>query len=250
MNLIRFDHECDDGFYRTVKQRVDTYFHQTGKSRLADRSILMKALLFGGLILGSYTLILLHPFPLWTLLPLALVFGISSLLMAINIGHDASHHVLVRSRFWNDAIQWLSFAPLGVSSYLWRMRHTKSHHIFPNVNGCDIDIDENPFIRLSPNQPWRPYFRLQHLYAPFAYVFVALHTIVWQDFVYLFKRRLANMTNIAHPPHQYVLFALSKLFYFGAVIITPILVLPLPGGRCYWVTWPCRQSLRCFSYSF
>ena len=55
-------------------------------------------------------------------------------------------------------IQHLSFSLLGVSAYLWRMRHTRSHHVFPNVNGCDVDIDENPFVRLSPNQPWRWYF--------------------------------------------------------------------------------------------
>jgi linoleoyl-CoA desaturase len=228
VDAIRFEHEAGDSFYRVVKQRVGGYFRRTGKSRLADRSILIKALVFGVLIIGSYTLVLVHPFPNWTLLPLAFVFGVASLLMAVNIGHDAAHHALFRSKFWNDVVQALTFAPLGVSAYLWQMRHNKSHHIFPNVNGCDIDIDENPFLRLSPNQPWRWYFRWQHLYAPLAYVFVALHTVLWQDFVYLFKRRLANMTDIKHPPHRYLIFALGKAFYFGAVVLVPILVLPLP----------------------
>jgi linoleoyl-CoA desaturase len=228
MDSIRFEREADDGFYRQVKLRADDYFRRTGKGRLADRSILLKATLFGSAIAGSYALILLHPCPLWTLLPLAFVFGIASLLMAINIGHDAAHHVLFRSKFWNNFVQGVSFALLGVSAYLWQMRHNKSHHIFPNVNGCDIDIDENPFLRLSPNQPWRRRFRFQHLYAPIAYVFVALHTVVWQDFVYLFKKRLANMKDIHHPPIQYVIFALCKLFYVGAVLAVPICVLPLP----------------------
>jgi linoleoyl-CoA desaturase len=228
VDAIRFEHESDDSFYRAVKQRVGDYFRTSGKTLLADRSILVKAIVFGVLIVGSYALVLAHPFPNWTLLPLAFVFGVASLLMAVNIGHDAAHHALFRSRFWNDVVQALTFAPLGVSAYLWQMRHNKSHHIFPNVNGCDIDIDENPFLRLSPNQPWRWYFRWQHLYAPVAYVFVALHTVLWQDFVYLFKRRLANMTNIKHPPHRYLIFALGKVFYFSTVVLVPILVLPLP----------------------
>ncbi len=228
MDAIRFDHEADDGFYRDVKRRVDDYFHRTGRGRRADRSVLAKAALFGVLIVGSYALILAHPFPNWALLPLAFVFGLSSLLMAINVGHDAAHHVLFRSPFWNDFAQAACFTPLGVSAYLWRVRHTKSHHIFPNVNGCDIDIDENPFTRLSPNQRWRPHFRYQHLYAPFAYVFVALYTVFWQDFAYLFKRRLANMDGIAHPPHQYAVFALCKLLYLAAVVAAPVLVLPVP----------------------
>ena len=115
-----------------------------------------------------------------------------------------------------------------MNAYLWQMRHTKSHHIFPNVNGCDIDIDENPFLRLSPNQPWRPYFRFQHLYAPLAYLAVALHTVLWQDFVYLFKRRLANLTDITHRPHRYAAFALGKAAYFGMVLALPMAALPLP----------------------
>jgi linoleoyl-CoA desaturase len=228
MNAIRFEHEADNGFYPLVKRRVGEYFRRTGKSRLADRSVLLKAVLFAGLIAGSYTLILAHPLPLWTLLPLAFVFGVASLLLAINIGHDAAHRVLVRSRFWNDVAQAVSFAPLGVSAYLWQMRHTRSHHIFPNVNGCDIDIDENPFLRLSPNQPWRWYFRLQALYAPLAYLGVALHTVLWQDFVYLFKRRLANLNDITHRPHRYAAFALGKVAYFGVVLALPMAVLPLP----------------------
>src|SRR5262249_25972372 len=139
-------------------------------------------------IAGSYTLILLQAVPDAALLGLAFLFGAASLLLAINIGHDAAHHTLVRSKTLNDFIQHACFSLLGVSAYLWQMRHTRSHHIFPNVNGCDVDIDENPFVRLSPNQPWRWYFRYQHLYAPLAYVLVALHTVVWQDFVYLFKK--------------------------------------------------------------
>ena len=232
MDAIRFEHEADDSFYQTVKLRVDDHFRQTGKTRLADGTVLLKAVVFGGLIAGSYALILLHPFPDWTLLPLAFVFGVATLLMAINIGHDAAHHVLFRSPFWNDFVQAASFSLLGVSAYLWQMRHTKSHHIFPNVNGCDIDIDENPVLRLSPNQPWRWRFQFQHRYAPFAYIFVVLHTIVWQDFAYLFKRRLANMTDISHPPHQYAIFALCKALYFAVVLAVPMLLLPLP----WWQT--------------
>lgn len=228
MDAIRFEHEADDGFYRAVKQRVDAYFRQTGKSRYADGSMLLKAAMFGGLIVGSYALIVTHLLPLWTLLPLACVFVTASLLMAINIGHDAAHHVLFRSPFWNDVAQGASFSLLGVNAYLWRLRHTKSHHIFPNVNGSDIDIDENPFLRMSPNLPWRSHFRFQHLYAPLVYTLVGVYTTLWGDFVYLFKRRMANLPDITHRPHQYALFALGKVFYFAVVLAIPMAVLPLP----------------------
>ena len=56
-------------------------------------------------------------------------------------------------------MQTASFTLLGANTYLWRLRHVKSHHNFPNVNGRDIDIDDTAFLRLSPNQPRRRYHR-------------------------------------------------------------------------------------------
>ena len=228
MHAIRFRHEAADDFYTALKSRVDCYFRRTGKSPYADRALWMKAALFAGLAAASYGLILACPFPAWVLVPLAAVYGVSTLLLGINLAHDGAHRSLVRTWWVNDVIQFICFTLVGVNAYLWQMRHTKSHHIFPNVNGCDIDIDENPFIRLSPNQPWRWHFQFQHWYAAPLYVFVALHTILFQDFVYLFKRRLANMTDIRHPPHQYALFVLSKGLYFGVTLVLPTCVLPVP----------------------
>ena len=133
---------------------------------------------------GCYAVVLNQPAG-WVMLLAGLGFGFTALLLAINVGHDASHQVLPGGRRVNDAVQRLAFVLVGVDGYLWRLRHVSSHHLFPNVNGSDTDIDENPFVRLSPNQPWRPWFRWQHLYAPFAYSLAALYTTVWGDFVYL-----------------------------------------------------------------
>ena len=33
-----------------------------------------------------------------------------------------------------------------------------------NVVGFDTDIDQMPFARLAPQQPWKPWHRYQHLY--------------------------------------------------------------------------------------
>lgn len=228
MQTIRFPHESADNFHAAVRARAGAYFRRAGKSRFADRLFWFKFALYGTLTVVAYALVIWHPFPAWVLIPVAAVFGVSSLLLGINAAHDGAHRSITRTWWVNDLIQFVSFTLIGVNAYLWRMRHTKSHHIFPNVNGCDIDIDENPFLRLSPNQPWRPHFRWQHLYAPAAYLLVALHTILFQDFVYLFKRRLANMTDIRHPPHQYALFVLSKVLYFGLVLGLPLAVLPVP----------------------
>jgi linoleoyl-CoA desaturase len=108
------------------------------------------------------------------------------------------------------------------------MRHVRSHHVFPNVNGCDIDIDSNLFLRLSPNHPKRRYQRFQHLYAPVVFWLVDIHTVFIQDLHYLFKRRLANMVGIRHPPSAYVSFIACKMVFISIVFVIPFLVLDLP----------------------
>jgi linoleoyl-CoA desaturase len=231
METMRFAPHAADGFFIAVKQRVAAYLKASGKTRYADGWVHFKAILFAATAVGAYLLVVTHALPNVWLLPAGFVFGIATLLLAINIGHDAAHRVLFRGRFWNEAALVASFVPLGVNPYLWRLRHTRSHHVFPNVNGCDIDVDENPLLRLSPNQPWKRHFRFQHWYAPLAYVAVVLHTVLWQDVVYLFKKELANLRDIRHPRREYALFLVWKALYFAIVIVLPVYCLPMPWWK-------------------
>ena len=225
---IRFRNGKQDKCYQRIRQRVAEHFSQTGKSRYANTTVVLKAALFGSLAAASYGLIVANIFSAWSLFGLAITFGLSSLLLAINVSHDAAHHALAPNRKLNDLIHVLLFSLLGSNAYLWQMRHVGSHHVFPNVSGCDADIDHNPIIRLSPNQPRRPINKYQHLYAPFVYLFVHLHTIFVQDFVYLFKKNLANMRDITHSTKQYAVFILAKITYFVLVLVVPLAVLDLP----------------------
>ena len=151
------------------------------------------------------------------------------LLLALSLGHDGAHAALARQRWVNNVALYGTFMLIGADPYLWRMRHVRSHHVFPNVNGCDIDIDNNLFLRLSPNHPMRRYQRFQHLYAPFVFWLVDIHTVFIQDVHYLFKRELANMTDIRHPPSAYAGFVACKLVYLSIVLFIPIVVLDLPS---------------------
>lgn len=224
---MRFEPEKVGGFYSVAKERVEAYLANAHKSPRAGWMLLLKAVIFISLVAGSYAAILIIGEG-WILLPLGVVFAVSALLLAINIGHDASHDAVFRSPLLNIIVQRACFLPTGINAYLWRMRHLNSHHLFPNVNGSDTDIDENPVMRLSPNQPWKWHFQFQHIYAPFMYLFAASHTTMWGDFIYLFKKQLANMTNIKHPWYEYVLFFFSKLVYVTLVLIIPMLVLNIP----------------------
>ena len=225
---IRFRHGRNSPFYQALVVRADAYFTESGKSRYADWTVWSKGAAFLILALGSYALILSGRFGPWTMLLLANIYGLAALLAAINIGHDGAHAALARPRWINDVALYSTFMLIGADPYLWRMRHVRSHHVFPNVNGCDIDIDSNLFLRLSPNHPKRRYQRFQHLYAPFVFWLVDIHTVFIQDVHYLFKRELANMTGIRHPLSAYAGFVACKLVYLSIVFVVPVLVLDLP----------------------
>ena len=224
---IRFKHG-KGAFHTAVRRRVEDYLERSGKSRYADGLVWAKGAIYLAIALVAYFLVLLGGFSLWFMLVLANIYGVGALLVAINLGHDAAHAALSRHKWINDTVLYASFMLIGADPYLWRLRHVRSHHVFPNVNGSDIDIDSNVFLRLSPNHKRRWYQRFQHLYAPLVFWLVDVHTVFIQDLQYLFKRELANMVDIRHPPSAYVGFAACKVVFLSIVFAIPAMVLPIP----------------------
>lgn len=225
---IRFRQGNRNEFYRTARRRVRAHFERSGKSRYADASIAAKAFVYGALAAASYGALLFGGFGRWGSQLLAIAFGVSALLLSIAVAHDAAHDALSPRRWVNRLVQLICFTLIGADAYLWRLRHVKSHHSFPNVNGCDIDIDSNFWLRLSPNHPQRWHQRFQHLYAPVIFWLVDIDTVFFKDIQYLFRRRLANMTDIRHPAGAYVTFFASKICYIAIMFVLPLLVLPFP----------------------
>lgn len=87
-----------------------------------------------------------------------IALGLFGILLAFNCSHDCVHNTFSKSRKLNNFIYYITFNLQGVNSRLWKIRHIASHHIFPNVDGCDADIDNNPFIRLSECHPKKNIF--------------------------------------------------------------------------------------------
>lgn len=222
---IKFSNDAGDRFLVTLRRRVADYFQTTGRAKTGGKQILFKGIFYAALAVAFYLLTLSGRLGAVGTVFSATACGLFVLLLVTNIAHDAAHDALSGNKKFDRFVHTLVFSLLGSNAYLWRLRHVKSHHNFPNVNGCDVDIDENPFIRLSPNHPGRWYQAFQHLYAPLIYAMVALHSIFVQDLIYLFKKRLANLHDIRHPPYQYVLFVLTKIAYFGLMLALPMALL-------------------------
>jgi fatty acid desaturase len=98
------------------------------------------------------------------------------------LAHDASHHILFKSRFWNDLVSdWLCMFPLFGSTQHYRLQHI-AHHQFVNDPDRDPDvsqlqtsghwlnfpIDRPTFLRTLFKQLWLPnLFRFMRIRAAY-----------------------------------------------------------------------------------
>ncbi len=214
----------EDHFYQTLQQRVFDWLKEQPNGRYGNKLMLFKGVLFVFLYWGTYGLIISGQFSSTTTILLYGSLGIWGLFIAFNISHDAAHDTLTPSRVFNKIVYYLTFNPLGTDAYLWKIRHVQSHHLFPNVDDCDIDIDNNFLIRLSPNRPLLQHHRWQHLYGPVLYAIYTLHWVFFKDWHYLFRKNLANLRNIRHPAAEVFGFLAAKIFYLFYLIALPIML--------------------------
>ncbi|HYF33126.1 MAG TPA: acyl-CoA desaturase [Chitinophagaceae bacterium] len=216
---------AEEQFYTEIKKEVNAYF--AGKSRYANKQVLIKAAMYTILVAATYAF-LLQSSAYWQLQLSYWSFGFASFLFALNFAHDAAHHSLTGKRKLDDLIYEILFNLQGANGYLWRIRHNHSHHAYPNVDDCDADLQVNGLIALSPNQHVKWHHRYQHLYAPIAYMFYTVLWIFYKDFVLFFRKKQANILFTSHPVSEWIKFVLYKLLYIGIYIVIPYFITGLP----------------------
>lgn len=242
---ISFHDSDEDSFKQNLNRRAQDILRH-------DR-VLAQAhyLLWGKLVLYStfFTLcwmaiILLPASGFADLLVRYLCLGLAALLLSFNVAHDAVHRTFSRHELVNKVIYSLSLGLLGVNAYFWRLRHTASHHVFPNVDGGDVDIEDNTLIRFSRARPCQPYHRYQHLYAPVLYAFFTLYWVLVKDYIYFSKQKIGNLDRLDHKPRELVIMIAWKLGYFSLMILAPILAgHPWPWVLGAWVVMHLLLSL-------
>ncbi len=172
--------------------------------------------------LVSYSCLFFFPERSLLLLIVNFIFtGLSGILLAFNASHDAVHKTFSKNNKLNALIYYFTFNLQGVNSRLWEIRHKASHHIFPNVDGCDADIDDNPLIRLSTTHKKFWWHKYQHIYSPLLYALYTLHWIIIKDIIYLRKKQIANLRDQKHSTGLKIELILWKLFYFTYMIVLP-----------------------------
>lgn len=97
------------GLYRVLKQRVNAYFEESGRSRSADWRLWVKGAVFAALAAIAYAAILWNGSSAWQKLGLAILYVLSVLPLAINVAHDSAHDALTRLASFNRVAQKLIF---------------------------------------------------------------------------------------------------------------------------------------------
>ena len=158
------------------------------------------------------------------------MLGLTGVLLAFNVAHDATHGTFSNNKTINKLLYYSTFNLNGTNAYLWGIRHKASHHIFPNVDGCDADIDDNPLIRLSPSKAYKWFHKYQAFYSLLIYMIYTLHWVFFKDFLYLTKKELANLQSIKHSARQ-----IADVFFFKILYVMMYIILPVLYG--YTLGW-------------
>lgn len=222
MNEIKFS-QTTSTFYKSIQAEIKFLLEKKNVLHKAQILLWTKFIFYFSCFIFSYSsLFLFEHTSFISILLNYIAIGISGIFLAFNVAHDACHDTLSKYKRLNNIIFQLTFNLQGTNAYLWKIRHQDSHHLFPNVDGCDADIDNNPFMRLSPQHPLKKHQKFQHIYAFFIYCIYTLHWFFIKDFMYLKKKKLANLNDIKHPIQEWNLFFFWKSLYLYLIIFLPI----------------------------
>jgi linoleoyl-CoA desaturase len=207
-------------FLNNVREEVAALFRTNRVSPHANTEMIFKIVFWIACWVISYTcMIRFRNVP-----PVAVMAGVihmfTHLAIAFNIAHDANHFALFRSKKKNVIFGYL-MELLGCNKRLWIEAHNREHHTFINIHKHDNNIDGYYFLRLSPDDEWKPHHRYQWMYATIIYALSTLNYAIARDvkmIVRYWRRGTMRIT------FQFMCeFLFFKAIYYGYLVVIPII---------------------------
>ncbi len=216
----KFIKESDNEFFLNLKQKAVQLVNELEDER--RETILIKAILFPLLYIGAYVSAIIWGKNSIVFYGCYFFIGLMLMIIFINLIHDAVHHVLFKNKKLNNLYVYF-FDLMGANSYVWKRRHTRLHHNYPNVMGWDSDIDQSPLARIFPHGPFSRFHKYQHIYLPFLYSFYLLNWLLVRDFKDYFnkKRVIWKVTEI--PKVEFIKLFVFKAFFLFYFIFVPVI---------------------------
>lgn len=224
MKKLKFSNDHGSVFYIELRQSTDEYFKKKGIAKTGNSKMYFKIFLYFGLDVLFYFL-MINSDSLLSFYTFYLLMGLSVLLTAFNISHDAAHGVAVKSKFWNKFLFQASFNLQGNNAYVWGKNHNESHHLYTNVEESDIDVLHNPLFRMTETQELKPFHKYQYLYAPLLYMLYSINWFLFRDTLLLFNVS-SRTIKVKIPLKEAISLVFFKLLYIAFMIAVPAVLLP------------------------
>ncbi|MEI7546966.1 MAG: acyl-CoA desaturase [Actinomycetota bacterium] len=188
---------------------------------------------------GSYAGLVFAPVGFWLRVASAVCLIVACVATATSVMHVGNHGAYSNNLRRSLMAGWSSDL-LGASSYLWRFKHNRLHHGNTNVVGFDTDIDQMPFARLAPQQPWMPRHRYQHVYMWVLYGFLTLQWFVMSDYATLAKGHVGDHRLPTKPrARDIALIMFGKAIHLSWAIVIPMFFHPWWGVLGFYlaISW-------------
>ncbi len=232
--IIRYSVQNKPEFMSELREQVAGYFEKNNLSENGNFNLVLKTIFMFAVFLTPYFLLLFGVINslLGVFISYAII-GLGQAGVGMAVMHDANHRSYSKNQKVN---KWLSKSLylLGGFPATWQYQHNTMHHGYTNIDGKDEDINPGPVLRISPHKPLLKVHQYQHIYAWFLYGLMTMLWITVKDFKQLYRYKKGKVPLSGKFTYTQMLITLifSKLLYYIAFMIVPILVLPFAW---YWI---------------
>ncbi len=218
----------DRGLFLELREEVNKTVKKLEPERKTE--IFIKALLFPCIYIFTYASALVWGFDTRIFYGCYFFMGVFLVLNFLNIIHEAVHQTLFKNKRLNN---WYIhfFDLIGANSYIWKVRHIRLHHNYPNVMGWDSDFEQSDLARVFPHGAYSKMHKYQHIYLPFIYPLYLLNWLLVRDFKDFFDRKKLVWSVTSIPAIEFIKLFIFKLFFLFYTLVLPVFVLHISFGQ-------------------
>jgi len=212
-----------NSLHADLKNRVQEYFTSNNIKQSGGSKIMVKAIILVGLFAFLYLHLMIAKPVWWMALLECALLGVIVASIGFNVMHDGGHGSFSESRNVNKLASW-SASMLGVSQFMWNMKHNVIHHTYTNVDGVDDDIEIGMMMRMAPTQEKLKFHKLQHIYFGFLYALMYVFWVFYSDYLKYFSRKIGQFPIKKISTLEHIQFWAVKIWHAIAFIAVPIYV--------------------------
>jgi linoleoyl-CoA desaturase len=213
--------------FRQLRMEVSEMVEKS--SGFTRSEMLLKAILFPFVYIATYLTALIWGKNIFVLYGCYFLLGVLLVIIFLNLIHDAVHGSIFKSNKLNDLYVHF-FDLMGANSFIWKLRHVRFHHNYPNVNGWDTDLEQSDLARVFPSGDFSRFHRYQHIYLPFLYPLYLPNWLLLRDFKDFFNKKKTVRKLVEIPRVEYIKLIFFKAIFFAYIVIIPKLIL----GISWW----------------